>query len=212
MNIQKEDLLLYAVTDRSWLKGASLAGQVRKALEGGVTLLQLREKDMPYEELVALAGEIHEITLQYGIPMIINDSVEAALAVGAEGVHLGQEDMDIGNARARLGKDKIIGISAHTVEEALRAENYGADYIGTGALFTTSTKKDAHMVALRTLTKICDAVSIPVVAIGGITKDNILQLKETGITGVAVVSAIFAQQDIGTATRELKILAQKVIS
>ena len=212
MNIQKEDLLLYAVTDRSWLKGASLAGQVRKALEGGVTLLQLREKDMPYEELVALAGEIHEITLQYGIPMIINDSVEVALAVGAEGVHIGQEDMDIGNARARLGKDKIIGISAHTVEEALRAENYGADYIGTGALFTTSTKKDAHMVALRTLTKICDAVSIPVVAIGGITKDNILQLKETGITGVAVVSAIFAQQDIGTATRELKILAQKVIS
>ncbi len=207
----RKDYLLYAVTDRSWLKGDSLAKQVREALEAGVTLLQLREKDMPFEELVALAGEIHEITMQYGVPLIINDNVDLALAVGAEGIHLGQEDMKLGNARARLGKDKIIGISAHTVEEARRAQDNGADYIGTGAVFATTTKSDAHTVSLSTLSDICGAVTIPVVAIGGITKDNILQLKRTGIAGVAVISAIFARQEIGKATKELVGLARQVI-
>ncbi len=209
--MQRKDYLLYAVTDRSWLNGDSLVRQVKEALEGGVTLLQLREKDMPFEEFVALAKEIHEITMQYGVPLIINDNVEVAIAIGAEGVHLGQEDMELGHARARLGNDKIIGISAHTVEEARRAQDNGADYIGTGAVFTTTTKSDAHEVALRTLKDICSAVTIPVVAIGGITKDNITMLKGTGIVGVAVVSAIFASKEIGRATEELADLLRQVV-
>ncbi len=211
MNIRRKDLLLYAVTDRSWLKGDSLIRQVREAVEAGVTLLQLREKELPFDELIALAEEIHEITKQYGIPLIINDNVEAALVVGAEGVHLGQEDMELQNARTRLGNDKIIGISAHTVEEAIKAQNSGADYIGTGAIFSTATKSDAHDVALQTLSAICSAVSIPVVAIGGITKENMQKLKGSGIAGVAVVSAIFAQPEIGRATKELADLAKQVI-
>ncbi len=209
--MKRKDYLLYAVTDRSWLNGDSLVKKVRKALEGGVTLLQLREKDMPFEEFVALAREIHELTLQYGVPLIINDNVDVALAMGAEGVHLGQEDMELVNARAKLGKDKIIGISAHSVEEARRAQDNGADYIGTGAVYATTTKSDAHEVSLHTLTDICNSVTIPVVAIGGITRDNILKLKGTGIAGVAVVSAIFANNEVDRATRELAGLIQQVV-
>lgn len=209
--MQRKDYMLYAVTDRSWLNGDSLVRQVREALENGVTLLQLREKDMPFEEFVALAREIHEVTVQFGVPLIINDNVDVALTMGAEGVHLGQEDMELTNARARLGKDKVIGISAHSVEEARRAQASGADYIGTGAVFTTTTKGDAHEVSLRTLTEICNTVTIPVVAIGGITKDNILKLKGTGIAGVAVVSAIFASKEIVRATEELAGLIRQVV-
>jgi thiamine-phosphate pyrophosphorylase len=212
MNLRKEDLLLYAVTDRSWLKDNSLVKQVEEAVKGGVTLVQLREKEMPLKEQLVQAREIHELTKRYGIPLIINDEIEIALAVQAEGVHLGQEDMELHDARARLGADKIIGISAHTVEEAIKAQNNGADYIGVGAVFATSTKDDAKAVTRETLAAICDAVSIPVVAIGGISYDNILSLKGTGIAGVAVVSALFAQPEIGEAARKLALLAHQVVN
>ena len=212
MKLQREDLLLYAVTDRSWLKEKSLVKQVEEAVKAGVTLVQLREKEMPLQDQLLQAREIHDVTKHYGIPLIINDDIEVALAVQAEGVHLGQEDIELLDARERLGADKIIGISAHTVEEAITAQKNGADYIGVGAVFATTTKNDAKTVTRETLTAICDAVTIPVVAIGGISSDNILSLKGTGIAGVAVVSALFAQPEIGEAARTLALLAHQVVN
>jgi thiamine-phosphate pyrophosphorylase len=211
MQIRKEDLRLYVVTDRTWLGERSLASQVEKILGVGATLLQLREKDMPYDEFVNEAKEIKRITDRYHIPLIINDCIDVAVSVDADGVHLGQEDEQLQSAREILGEDKIIGISVHTVEEAITAQNYGADYIGVGAVFNTSTKKDAGALSFDTLTNICKAVTLPVVAIGGITRDNIMKLSGSGIDGVAVISAIFAQRDISSATKEMLTLANKMI-
>ncbi len=210
-NIDRKALLLYAVTDRAWLGGRTLAHDVEEALKGGATMLQLREKELPYEEFLAEAFEIKALCAKYCVPFIINDSVEIALACDADGIHIGQSDMEALKVREKLGPDKIIGVSAQTVEQAVLAEESGADYLGVGAVFTTSTKKDADFVPYDMLKAICSAVSIPVVAIGGIYADNIEKLAGAGINGVALVSAIFAERDIRTATEEMRRLSEKII-
>ena len=206
-----KDLLLYAVTDRSWLGEQTLAEQVAEALAGGATFIQLREKDMTDEEFLAEALEIKEICKKYNVPFIINDNVDVALQCDADGIHVGQEDMAAGLVREKLGKDKILGVSAQTVEQAVLAEKNGADYLGVGAVFNTSTKLDAEDVSFEMLQKICKSVKIPVVAIGGISKNNIGKLKSSGIVGVAVVSAIFAQSDIKGAAAELLKLTKEMV-
>ena len=171
MKFAKEDLLLYAVTDRSWLKGKTLYEQVEQALQGGATFLQLREKELDEAHFMEEAAEIQKLCSQYQVPFLINDNVDIALAMGADGVHVGQEDMEAGEARRKLGPDKIIGVSAHSVEEALRAEACGADYLGVGAVFSTTSKSNVRELPYETLKAICEAVHIPVVAIGGIGKE-----------------------------------------
>lgn len=212
MKLDKKDMLLYAVTDRSWLGGRTLAEQVEEALRGGATLIQLREKNMDKEEFLKEAFEIKALCQKYKVPFIINDEVDVAVKCGADGIHVGQHDMAAGIVRSEIGPDMLLGVSAQTVEQALLAEKNGADYLGVGSVFTTSTKLDADSVTFDTLKEICAAVSIPVVAIGGICADNILKLSGAGIDGVAVVSAIFAQKDIEKATRELRELALKAVN
>lgn len=211
LKVDKKDMLLYVVTDRSWLKGNSLVDQVEEAIKAGATFIQLREKNIAFEEFVEIARQIKKVTDVYQIPFVINDEVEVALAVDADGVHIGQSDEEILKARKRLGPSKIIGLSAHNVDEALNAEAKGADYIGVGAVFNTSTKLDANEVGPEILKAICDEVTIPVVAIGGISKDNIHKLSTSGVDGVAVISAIFAQDDITKATRELLELSKNMV-
>lgn len=203
MNIDKKTLRLYAVTDRTWLDGRTLYDDVENALKGGVTLLQLREKNMSTEDFINSAKEIKSLCEKYNVPLIINDNVDVAKAVNADGVHIGQNDMPAHEARKILGENKIIGVTAKTVEQAQKAEKDGADYLGSGAIFSTTTKGDAKKMDMQTLKSITSSVNIPVVAIGGIDGDNVLQLKGTGIVGVAVVSGIFAQDDIETATKDL---------
>ena len=212
MNCDKKNLLLYAVTDRSWLDGQPLSRQVERALQGGVSFLQLREKELNREEFYEEAKVIQALCRKYHVPFIINDDVELAVKIGADGVHVGQNDMAARAAREKLGPDRIIGVSARTVEEALEAQRQGADYLGAGAVFHTGTKKDAVGMDHRVLREICGAVQIPVVAIGGVTRENILQLKGTGISGVAVISAIFAQEDTEAAARELRALAEEAVN
>ena len=209
MRCEKKTMLLYAVTDRAWTGKQTLYQQVECALKGGVTCVQLREKDLPEAEFLAEAKEIGALCRTYGVPFIINDNVEIALACGADGVHVGQSDMEAGRVRAAVGEGMMIGVSARTVEEALTAQRAGADYLGVGAVFSTSTKLDAEAVSRQTLRDICAAVDIPVTAIGGISKDNILELSGTGIDGVALVSAIFGAEDIEGRCRELKELARR---
>lgn len=211
MKIEKKDMVLYGVTDRSWLNGQSLYSQVEQALKGGATFIQLREKELDTEQFMKEAVQIKELCEKYQVPFVINDNVEIALSVDADGVHVGQSDMEAGDVRAKLGPDKIIGVSAQNVQQALLAEERGADYLGVGAVFHTGTKKDASDVSHEMLKNICDAVSIPVVAIGGITRENVKELKGSGIDGVAVVSAIFAAEDIEEETKELKKAVQQVL-
>ena len=203
-NCRKEDLLLYAVTDRSWLNGETLYAQVEKALKGGVTFVQLREKALDEQAFLEEAKEIQKLCAQYHVPFVINDNVEIAAQIGADGVHVGQSDMEAGDVREKLGPDRIIGVSAQTVEQAVRAQERGADYLGVGAVFPTGSKADAVEVSHETVRAITEAVDIPVIAIGGITKDNVSELSGTGICGIAVISAIFAQTDIEGAARVLK--------
>lgn len=204
MKCDKKDLLLYAVTDRRWLGGRRLADQVEEALKGGVTFVQLREKDLDEERFLEEAREIKELCGRYQVPFVINDNVDIAQAVDADGVHVGQSDMEAGDVGARLGQDKIIGVSAQTVEQALLAESRGADYLGVGAVFATGSKADASEVDHETVKAICQAVHIPVIAIGGITGENVGALTGTGVCGAAVISAIFAQEDVEEGTRKLK--------
>lgn len=204
MKCDKKDLLLYAVTDRRWLGGRRLADQVEEALKGGVTFVQLREKDLDEERFLEEAREIKELCGRYQVPFVINDNVDIAQAVDADGVHVGQSDMEAGDVRARLGQDKIIGVSAQTVEQALLAESRGADYLGVGAVFATGSKADASEMDHETVKAICQAVHIPVIAIGGITRENVGALAGTGVCGAAVISAIFAQEDVEEETRKLK--------
>jgi len=207
----RASLLLYAVTDRAWLNGRTLAHDVEEALKGGATMLQLREKDLGYDAFLSEAIEIKALCKVYGVTFIINDNVDIALACDADGTHVGQSDMEALKVRERLGPYKIIGVSAQTVEQAMLAEKSGADYIGVGTVFTTSTKKDADFVPYNELKAICAAVSLPVVAIGGICSDNIEKLAGSGIDGVALVSAIFAEKDIKAATERLRVLADKTV-
>ena len=211
MKCDKKDMLLYAVTDRSWLGEETLYEQVEKALKGGATFVQLREKKLSEEAFLEEAAQIKELCKQYKVPFVINDNVEIAKQIDADGVHVGQDDMEAGNVREILGEDKIIGVSAHNVEEALRAEVNGADYLGVGACFSTSSKPDAGNISHETVKAICEAVKIPVIGIGGISKENILQLSGNELCGVAVISAIFAQKDIEAATAELRKLSEQMI-
>ena len=204
MNCTKEELLLYAVTDRSWLHGRTLKEQVKEALDGGVTFLQLREKHIDSGLFLQEAQELKDLCKQYQVPFVINDDVELALKVDADGVHVGKSDMKAGEFRKKLGKNKIIGVSAQNGEQAVMAEKHGAEYLEVRAVFPTSSKDDAQEVDYETLKAICQAVQIPVIAIGGINAQNVERLKGSGICGVAVISAIFAQEDIKEAAKELK--------
>lgn len=204
-------MLLYAVTDSSWLGERSLEAVVAEALEGGITFLQIREKDLTYEAFKEKALSLKAAVAKYRVPYVVNDDVSLAKEIDADGVHIGQGDMSIAKVKQILGEDKIIGVSAQTVEQALLAEQQGASYLGVGAVFTTGTKPDAADVGLEGLKKICAAVSIPVVAIGGIHTSNIPQLEGCGADGIAVVSAIFASRDIGGACKELRALAQEAL-
>lgn len=203
MKCDKKDLLLYGVTDRTWLDGRDLADVVEQSILGGVTMVQLREKDLAHDAFLEEARRIGQICRRHGVPFLIDDDVELAAAVGADGVHVGQHDMEAGMARAKVGPDMLLGVSAQTVEQALRAQTAGADYLGVGAVFPTGTKTDAEAVSYDTLKAICEAVDIPVVAIGGIGPDNVAKLAGSGICGVAVVSALYAQKDPCAAARTL---------
>ncbi len=211
MKCDKKSLLLYAVTDRSWLNGETLACQVEKSLKGGVSCIQLREKELSYDEFLSEAFEIKELCKEYSVPFIINDNVDIALKCNADGIHVGQSDMLATDVRKLVGEDMIIGVSAQTVEQAILAEKMGADYLGVGAVFSTSTKLDADSVSFDTLKEICDAVSIPVVAIGGITEENLTKLKGSGICGVALVSAIYASNNIEETCKRLYEKIKEVI-
>lgn len=211
INCSEKELLLYAVTDRHWLGEETLYDQVKKALDGGATFVQLREKNLDREVFLAEAKEIQKLCKEYGVPFVVNDEVSIAKDIDADGVHVGQSDMETMDVRKILGPDKIIGVSAQTVEQAIIAEKHGADYLGVGAVFTTGSKDDADDVSHETLKAICEAVSIPVIAIGGITKDNVAELAGSGICGVAVISAIFGQKDIQKATEELKFSVENML-
>ena len=212
MSCDKRSLLLYAVTDRAWLGGMTLHSQVEEAILGGATFVQLREKQLDREHFFQEALDIGALCRRYGVPFVIDDDVELALASGADGVHVGQSDMAAADVRAMLGKDKILGVSAQTVEQAVRAEQSGADYLGVGAVFPTGSKADAEAVSLKTLASICAAVRIPVIAIGGIGPHNVMQLRGSGICGVAVISAIFAAPDIRQAAAGLRALTEQAVA
>ena len=210
-NCSEKELMLYAVTDRHWLGDDTLYDQVKKALDGGATFIQLREKNLDREDFLAEAIEIQKLCKEYRVPFVINDEVSIAKDIDADGVHVGQSDMEAMDVRKLLGPDKILGVSAQTVEQAVIAEKHGADYLGVGAVFATGSKDDADDVSHETLKAICEAVSIPVIAIGGITKDNVAELSGSGICGVAVISAIFGQDNIQKATEELKKSVQDML-
>ena len=211
MNITAKQMLLYAVSDRAWSgNDEEFLSQVEQAIDSGVTVFQLREKNTDYEYFKDIALKIKPICKAHGVPLIINDNVKLAKEIDADGVHLGQNDLDIKAAREYLGADKIIGVSAHNVKEAQAAESGGADYLGSGAAFVTSTKTDAGAIDHKVLSDVAHSVRIPVVAIGGITGGNISRLEGLGLDGVAVVSAIFAAKDIPSAVNELKAKAERV--
>mgnify|MGYP004492809035 FL=1 len=212
MKCAEKDLLLYAVTDRYWLNGRTLTDVVRESLEGGVTMLQLREKTLEEPAFLQEARELQALCRSYHVPFIVNDNVDIALAMDADGVHVGQSDMEALDVRAKLGPDKIIGVSTQTVEQALLAEKHGADYLGVGAVFPTGSKADADDVSYDTLKAICRAVSIPVVAIGGISRGNAARLAGSGICGVAVISAIYGAADIRAASQELKAATEEMLN
>lgn len=204
-------MLLYAVTDRTWLGNKTLYQQVEEAIRGGVTMIQLREKNMDRLAFREEAIEIQKLCARYRVPFLINDDVALAKEIGADGVHVGQKDMEALEARKELGNDRIIGVSARTVEQALTAQAHGADYLGVGAVFHTGTKSDAKGISHETLKEICQAVSIPVVAIGGITGENVMELKGSSISGIAVVSAVFAAKDPAQAARDLREKLRHII-
>lgn len=212
MGLDRKSMRLYAITDRSWLRGETLYGQVEKAIKGGVTFVQLREKNLDNRDFLAEACQIKALCRKYRVPFIVNDSVEIAMAADADGVHVGQGDMAAGDVRKKLGADKIVGVTAKTVQQAIRAQEYGADYLGVGAVFPSPTKKDAIGISFGQLREICHAVTIPVVAIGGITTENVMELKDTGIEGVAVISGIFAQEDITAAAACLREQAEEIVN
>ncbi|MFT4412268.1 thiamine phosphate synthase [Fredinandcohnia humi] len=212
MKIDKEDMLLYAVTDRTWVGDRTLAEQVEEALKGGATFVQLREKKLDYEEFLKVAIEIKKHTDSYQVPFVINDNVAIALACDADGVHVGQEDMPVAIVRNMIGPNKILGVSVQTVAQAIQAEQEGADYLGVGSVFPTKTKFDATPMSLQTVKEICNQVSIPVVAIGGIHEGNLLHLCGSDIDGVAVVSAVFAKANIQKACEKLLELSREMVA
>ena len=211
MKLDKKHMLLYAICDRGWAGERGLYKQVKEALKSGITCLQLREKNLDEEEFLKEAREISALCREYNVPFIINDNVKIAIACNADGVHIGQEDMDLKTVRKLVGEDMIIGVSVHNVNEAKKAKANGADYIGIGAIFKTSTKSNVHALSPDELKSICKVSDIPKVAIGGINKDNILKLKGSGIDGVALISAIFGADDIKKSTEELLKLVKDIV-
>lgn len=211
MKFDRDNLLLYAVTDRAWVGRQTLLEQIESALAGGVTLVQLREKRMSGEDLVREAREIRALCHRYGVPLILNDDADAALASGADGVHVGAEDLPVRSVRERVGQGMIVGATAKTVAQAQAAEAAGADYLGVGAVFPSPTKRNAIRITAEELRTICASVSIPAVAIGGITRENLGELRGCGMAGIAVVSAIFSAEDIQAAARELRDAAADLV-
>lgn len=211
MKCDKRYMLLYAVTDRAWTGEQTLYEQVEAALKGGVTCVQLREKELDETAFLQEAKDICALCRRYGVPFIVNDNVDVAIACQADGIHVGQEDMATGEVRRRVGDAMLLGVSVHTVEEARRAVRDGADYLGLGAVFPTSTKTDVDQMTNETLRAICDAVDVPVVAIGGINRGNLLKLSGSGVDGVALVSAIFSAEDIEDTCRKLRLLAEGMV-
>ena len=211
MRCNRETMLLYAVTDRMWVGKQTLMEQVEDALKGGVTCVQLREKELEDDDFLQEALEMKKLCKEYNVPFIINDNVDVAIGCGADGIHVGQNDMEAGNVRAIVGEDMILGVSVQTVEQALAAQAAGADYLGVGAVFSTTTKLDACDVPYEVLKEICESVEIPVVAIGGINKKNLLDLGGTGVDGVALVSAIFGAEEIENECKELRLLSEKMV-
>ncbi|HAP34260.1 MAG TPA: thiamine phosphate synthase [Lachnospiraceae bacterium] len=211
MKCDKKNMLLYAVTDRAWTKNQSLYEQVESALKGGVTCVQLREKALNEEEFLKEALEISVLCKKYKVPLFINDNVDIAIKCHADGIHVGQDDMKANQVREKVGNDMMIGVSVHSVEEALEAVKNGADCLGAGSVFSTSTKANVSSLSKETLRDICNAVDIPVVAIGGINKTNIAELSGTGISGVALVSAIFAASDIEAECRMLRKASEEML-
>ncbi|MDK6522014.1 thiamine phosphate synthase [Alloscardovia omnicolens] len=207
----KDMMLLYGVTDRTWSSNYPLIQRITEALDNGMTCVQLREKHMSDEDFLSEAREVSALCKHYNVPFIINDNVDVAIACGADGIHVGQSDEAATQVRARVGSSMIVGVSTSSLEEAIKAEKDGADYVGVGAVFSTSTKADADYLSMDELRAICETVNIPTVAIGGIHAGNIQLLQGTGIDGVAVVSAIFGADDSAVATAQLRALAEKVV-
>ena len=212
MKCDKKMMLLYAVTDRAWTGKQSLYEQVESALRGGVTCVQLREKELDEEAFLEEAMQIAALCKKYKVPFFINDNVEIAIKCKADGIHVGQEDMIVSQVRQIVGEDMMIGVSVHSVEEALEAVKNGADCLGVGAMFSTSTKTDVDVLTKEVLKDICEAVDVPVVAIGGIGKSNILELAGTKVDGVALVSAIFAAEDIENECHVLRKLSEEMVN
>ena len=200
----KIDYTLYLVTDRKLMSSPTIEESVEQAVWGGCTLVQLREKESSSRDFYKMAMKLRELTARLGVPLIVNDRVDIALAVGADGVHVGQDDLPSEVVRQIIGPDKIIGVSASSLSEALKATEAGADYLGIGAMFTTDTKADAHLTAIEELRRIREAVSLPIVIIGGISKETVPFFRGISIEGLAVVSAIVAQEDVAGAAQELK--------
>ena len=211
MNFTAKNLLLYAVTYRAWVGRQTLLEQIEDALRGGVTLVQLREKDLPQPDFIREAAQATALCHRYGVPLIVNDSLEVALESGADGVHVGIEDQPVAEIRRRVGKGFLIGATAKTVEQARAAQAAGADYLGVGAVFPSPTKKNAIRITTQQLREICSSVAIPCVAIGGISRENLPTLAGGGMAGFALVSAIFSQPDIAAACRDLKSLAEQTV-
>ena len=211
MKCSKEMMLLYAVTDRMWTGKQTLMEQVEDALKGGATCVQLREKELDEDAFLQEALEMKALCEKYHVPFFVNDNVEIAVKCKADGIHVGQSDMATAKVRQTVGEDMMIGVSVHSVEEALAAVKNGADCLGVGAMFSTSTKADANVLTKEVLKEICDAVDVPVVAIGGISKGNMAELKGTGVDGVALVSAIFAAEDIEKECRILRQMAEEMV-
>ncbi len=209
--MDRRTMLLYAVTDRAWVGRQTLYQQVESALKGGITCLQLREKNLDEDTFYEEAVEIGKLCRSYGVPFIVNDRVELAVRCRADGVHIGQKDGNPADVRRMIGKERILGVTAKTVEQALAAEQAGADYLGVGAMFSTSTKRDTYVISHDEVRRICRAVKIPVVAIGGISEDNILRLSGCGVDGAAMVSAVFAAEDIESQCRKLRKLSEQMI-
>ena len=211
MKCAEEYMRLYAVTDRAWVGGQTLYQQVESALKGGVTCVQLREKELDEEAFLKEAFELHDLCKKYNVPFFINDNVDIAIRCHAEGIHVGQEDMAVAQVRQRVGDEMMIGVSVHSVEEALEAVRHGADCLGVGAAFSTHTKEDVDVLPEGMMKAICDAVDIPVVAIGGVNAATMPRLSELNVDGAAVVSAIFAADDIEAATRELSRIIDETL-
>lgn len=211
MKLESKDLLLYLVTDRRWLKEENLEVVVEEAIKNGVSFVQLREKNLEYDDFKKLALKVKKVTDKYKIPFVINDNIDIVIEVDTDGLHIGQGDMAIEKARKMIGEDKILGVSASNMDQAIDAEEKGADYIGVGAIFPTSSKDTEVSLSLEELKNIKERVKIPVVAIGGISHENIHLLEASKIDGVSVISTILAKEDIGQATKDLNILAEKYL-